>query len=84
MHQRLGLGVLLAAAWLAGPARGDDTSGGSGPSIEELLSRIQRLEQDKGKMQEEIADLRVRLGDNWLTEQRAAAPGAAGLAVALG
>jgi hypothetical protein len=61
---------------LAGPAalgEGDSASPADRPplTLEELLERVEQLEQDKAEMADEIDDLRAQTGDNWLTEQRA-------------
>jgi hypothetical protein len=72
MHRATVLGVLVAAAAQAGPARAaEPPAEGAPPSVDDLLQRIERLEEDKGRMQTEIDDLRVRLGDDWLTTKRA-------------
>ena len=71
MDRRLVVGVLAALICpLAGRvAAANDQA--SPPTLEELLERLESLEQDKGRMQGEIDTLRAHLGENWLTEQRA-------------
>jgi hypothetical protein len=41
------------------------------PTISDLLDRIERLEDDKVRIQDELDALHVTAGDNWLSEQRA-------------
>lgn len=68
-------GVLLGAIAAPVPALGQEPGSGSGAPpvrVEDLLDRIEKLETDKSKMQNEIDELRVQSGQDWLTEQRAA------------
>ncbi len=51
--------------------RVEPPAGGGQPTLGELLQRIESLEGDKATMQGEIDELRIQLGDNWLTEHRA-------------
>jgi hypothetical protein len=75
MHRQAGVGLTLAAGLVltAAPALGDEEADGPAPepTIDELLRRIERLEEDKTRMAGEIDELRTQLGDSWLTEQRA-------------
>jgi len=77
----LGLLVVAAAPLLGGGAvraqadgGGDDAGGDAaqrGPTIQELMQRIERLEEDKSEMQHEIESLRREVGTDWLTQERA-------------
>jgi hypothetical protein len=52
-------------------ADGDAAAPAESPSLDELLERVERLEQDKAEMADEIDELRAQVGDDWLTERRA-------------
>ena len=77
MHRVVYFGVLLAAASVVtGAAAGadetaDKTTAAAPPGIADLLDRIERLEVDKTRMQDEIDELRAESDDTWLTEERA-------------
>ncbi|MHC4416568.1 MAG: porin [Planctomycetota bacterium] len=74
MHRWVRLALVVAAASLliVVPVTADDETGGSSsPSVGDLLERIERLEVDKASMQGEIDELRTRLSNDSLTEQRA-------------
>ena len=68
--------VLVAALVLTTTAVGSDTArrepapAGDQPTISDLLNRIERLEDDKVRVQDELDALRATSGDNWLSEQR--------------
>ncbi len=42
------------------------------PTIEDLLRRVEGLEGDKARMQDQIDELRAQAGEDWLTQERAA------------
>jgi hypothetical protein len=77
MLRHAGLGLCLCAGIvLTGPSAMADgqpaeSADPSGLTLEELLERVERLEQDKARMADEIDELRAQVGDDWLTEQRA-------------
>ncbi|MHC4219608.1 MAG: porin, partial [Planctomycetota bacterium] len=71
-HQaRMGLFVAAAVAVAAPATLGGEDADEARPSVDELIERIEQLEDDKGRMRDEIDELRTQVGDNWLTEQRA-------------
>jgi hypothetical protein len=76
MLRHAGLGLCLCAGiGLTGPAalgdRDAEVDPASGLNLEDLLARIEQLEQDKVRMADEIDELRSQVADDWLTEQRA-------------
>jgi len=75
MRRPTGLSLCLAAGTAltvsAALADGDAAESPDGPSLEDLLERIERLEQDKAQMADEMDELRTQVADDWLTEQRA-------------
>ncbi|MHC4653246.1 MAG: porin, partial [Planctomycetota bacterium] len=75
MRRHAGLFLCLAAGTVltvpAALADGDTAESPERPSLEDLLERIEQLEQDKSRMADEIDELRTQVGDDWLTEQRA-------------
>ena len=77
MHRVTYFGVLLVAASVVttaaagGDESADETPPAAPPTIGDLLDRIERLEDNKVSMQDEIDQLRAESGDTWLSEQRA-------------
>ena len=72
MHRRVLLGMLVVSLCpLARAASTDEAIESPPPSLQELLERIETLEEDKAAMRSEIDELRTELDDDWLTEQRA-------------
>jgi hypothetical protein len=49
---------------------GDPEAGEPG-AIDDVLQRLQQLEEDNQKLRDEVDELRAQSGDGWLTEQRA-------------
>ncbi len=69
---RQGLGLIAGALLIqTGVMAGDPPDAGGDPTIAELMRRIERLEQDKIEMHDEIDELKTQLVDDWLTEERA-------------
>lgn len=68
---------LSSAVLLATPASADDAapaalSSGSGLSMDDVLRRLEQLEQRNASLEGEVKTLRESEGETWLTEQRAA------------
>jgi hypothetical protein len=71
MDRRLVVGLLAVFLCPVGVTAAPAFDQTSPPTLEELLERIETLEQDKGRMRGEIDTLRAQVGQDWLTEQRA-------------
>jgi len=75
MRRHAGLYLCLAAGTAltvsAAFADGDAAEEPDGPSLQDLLERIEQLERDKSQMAGEMDELRIQVADDWLTEQRA-------------
>ena len=62
--------LLTTTAVARDTARRESATAGDEPTISDLLNRIERLEDDKVRVQDELDALRATSGDNWLSEQR--------------
>jgi len=72
----LGTVLVVALVWTttavaSDAVRRDPATGGDEPTISDLLSRIERLEDDKVRIQDELDALHATSGDHWLSEERA-------------
>jgi hypothetical protein len=72
------VGAALAAGALTGTAsalptddEGGDETGVTQEQLDELLRKMQQLEEDNQRLHDEVDDLRATNDDTWLTEQRA-------------